>query len=117
MREVEFKVPGSAQLTHIDSEIESACAAEGLRIGMKGTLVSFPGSIHWHFKRPSERGTLEITVFPRSRRVWAQIQEGRRADWIEPCLEKIKHAVESKLRESAKSVSGKVLVQPDQAGL
>jgi hypothetical protein len=105
MREVEFKAPGSMQLTHIDSEIESACAAEGLQIGMKGTLASFPGSIHWHFKRPSERGTLEITVFPRDRRIWAQIQKGRRADWIEPCLEKIKYAVEAKLRESPESIS------------
>jgi hypothetical protein len=105
MREVEFQVPHSQHLIHADSAIESSCVAEGLQIGMKGTLASFPGSTHWHFKRPSQRGTLEITVFPRDRRIWAQIQAGRRADWIEPCLEKIKRAVEVKLKESTKPAS------------
>jgi hypothetical protein len=105
MREVEFKVPASARLIDAGSAIESACAAEGLQIGMKGTLASFPGSTHWHFKRPKERGTLEITLFPRGRRMWAQIQDGRRAEWIEPCVAKIKDALERKLKESPQGVS------------
>lgn len=99
MQEVEFQVPVSARLTGVDSMIESTCAAEGLQIGMKGGMARFPGSIHWHFKRPTERGTLEITFFPRDRRIWAQIQDGRRADWIEASLAKIKSAIEAKLRE------------------
>jgi hypothetical protein len=101
MREVEFKVPPSAQLIDAGSVIEATCAAEGLQIGMKGTLASFPGSTHWHFKRPKERGTLEITLFPRDRRIWAQIQDGRRAEWIEPCLANIRHTLEGKLKVSA----------------
>jgi len=100
MREVEFKIPNSAQLSEADSTIEAICAAEGLQIGMKGTLASFPGSTHWHFKRPGERGTLELTVFPAARRIWASIQDGRRADWIESCLVNIKQSVEANLKES-----------------
>jgi hypothetical protein len=105
MREVEFCVPLSARLSHGAAAIEAACSAEGLEIGMKGTLASFPGSIHWHFKKPRERGTLEITLFPRDRRIWAQIQDGRRADWIEPCLKNIKHAVEAELNAGGESAS------------
>jgi hypothetical protein len=105
MREVEFQVSPLSPLTDVDPTIESACTAEGLQLGMKGTLASFPGSTHWHFKRPRERGTLEITSFPRDRRIWAQIQDGRRAEWIDPCLAKIKSAVEKKLKESIGSVS------------
>jgi hypothetical protein len=100
MREVEFRIPPSTQLTHADSIVESACAAEGLQIGMKSTLAKFPGSTHWHFKRASERGTLEITVFPRDRRIWASIQDGRRAAWIDSCLANIRHVVEEKLQKS-----------------
>jgi hypothetical protein len=105
MREVEFHIPSSKELTRVDSSIESACSAEGLQIGMRGTLATFPGSIHWHFNKPGERGTLEITLFPRDRRIWAQIQAGRRADWIEPCLKKIKQVVEEKLKEATKPAS------------
>jgi hypothetical protein len=99
MQEVEFQVPLSARLTDADSIIESTCAAEGLQIGIKGALARFPGSTHWHFKRSRERGTLEITFFPRDRRIWAQIQDGRRADWIDGSLANIKSAIEAKLRE------------------
>ena len=105
MREVEFQIPPFAPLTDIVATIESACTAEGLQFGMKGTLASYQGSTHWHFKRPRERGTLEITYFPRDGRIWAQIQDGRRAEWIDPCLAKIKSAVERKLKESTGSVS------------
>jgi hypothetical protein len=101
MREVEFHVLGGAQLKHAGAAIESACSAEGLEIGMKGTLASFPGSTHWHFRRPGERGTLEITLFPSQKRIWAQIQDGRRAPWIDACLVNIKDALERKLEESA----------------
>jgi hypothetical protein len=100
MREVEFQIAPSARLTDVDSKIGSTCIAEGLLIGMKGTLASFPGSTHWHFKKPGERGTLEITFFPRDRRIWAQIQDGRRADWIDSCLERIRQTVEKKLNGS-----------------
>ena len=102
MRDVQFRIPPSAQLTNVDSTIESACSGEGLQIGMKSALAGFPGSTHWHFRRPSERGTLEITLFPRDRRIWASIQDGRRAIWIDLCLAKIKHVVEEKLKQSTK---------------
>jgi hypothetical protein len=97
MQEFEFQLPPSARLSDLDFLLESICIAEGLEVGMKSTLASFPGSIHWHFKKPGERGTLEITSYPRTRRLWASIQAGRRADWIEPCLARIKTKVENLL--------------------
>jgi hypothetical protein len=100
MREVEFKVPRAAQLPNVDAIIEDACAAESLVIGMKGKMASFPGSTHWHFKRATERGILEITFFPLGRRIWAQVQDGRRGEWIDASLANIKQAVERKLKES-----------------
>jgi hypothetical protein len=103
MQEFEFHIPPSAQLANIDSAIESTCIAEGLQVGMKGSLASFPGSIHWHFKKPGERGTLEITSSHRDGRIWAQIQSGRDADWIEPCFEKIKIKLEKTLKRSTQT--------------
>jgi hypothetical protein len=111
MQEFEFQIPRTAQLTNVDSAIESTCIAEGLGIGMKGSLTSFPGSTHWHFKKPGERGTLEITSFPSDRRIWAKVQSGRRADWIEPCLIKIKAKLEKALKKSTNESFYKVAQQ------
>jgi hypothetical protein len=95
MQEFEFRIPPSVRWSGLDALVESTCIAEGLEVSMKGRLASFPGSVHWHFKRPGERGVLEITSYPRTRRLWASIQAGRRADWIEPCLTKIKTEIEN----------------------
>ena len=97
MQEFEFQVPPFGPLAHLDSLVESVCIAEGIEVGMKDTLASFPGSIHWHFKKRGARGTLEITFYPRARRLWASIQISRRGDWIEPTLTKIKAQIESSL--------------------
>lgn len=102
MQEFQFQVPQSAQLSGMESTLESICIAEGLHIGMKGSLATFPGSIHWHFKKPGERGVLEITSCPREKKLWASIQAGRRANWIEPSLMKIKKKIESHLLNPAK---------------
>jgi hypothetical protein len=103
MQEFEFHVPPSAQLANVDSAIESTCLAEGLQVGLKTSVASVPGSVHWHFKRPGERGILEITSSLPDRRIWAQIQSGRRADWIEPCLERVRIKLEQALKNSNKT--------------
>ena len=103
MQEFEFRVSPSARFSNLDFLVESVCIGEGLKVSMKGTLASFPGSIHWHFKKPGERGTLEITSCPRTRRLWASIQAGRRADWIEPCLTKIRTEIENRLMKDEDS--------------
>jgi hypothetical protein len=103
MQEFEFQLPSSARLSGLDFLVESICTEEGLKVGMKSTLASFPGSIHWHFKKRGERGTLEITFYPPTRRLWASIQAGRRADWIEPCLDKIKTEIENRLAKDIES--------------
>ena len=105
MQEFEFQIPPSAQLSNLDSEVESICIGEGLQVAMKSSLARFPGSVHWHFKKPGVRGTLEITSYPLEKRLWASIQAGRRADWIEPCLEKIKAKIETHLAKATKRPS------------
>ena len=101
MLETEFKVPPNFDFAQAERALESVCAAHGLRVAMKATLASFPGSIHWHFKNQKDKGTLELTVFPRGRRIWAQIQDGRKAAWIDAMLPKIQRAIERELRRAA----------------
>jgi hypothetical protein len=102
MQEFEFDVPHCAQGAEFDSAIETTCISEGLEIGMKSSLATFPGSVHWHFKMPGKNGTLEITSFTRDKRIWAKVQSGRSADWIEPCLMRVKASVEKILNDCIK---------------
>ena len=79
MKEVEFRVPKQCDLAGAELLIESACARRGLIVAMKGTLAGYPGCVHWHWKKREAKGTLEITLYPKDRRIWAQVQDGRRA--------------------------------------
>jgi hypothetical protein len=99
MKEFEFHVPTECDLSGAEDMIEKAAAERGLRIEMKGSLASYPGCIHWHFKNQKQKGTLEITLWPQRRRIWAQVQDGRTAEWIDVELPRLRHAIENKIRQ------------------
>lgn len=98
MKEVEFTVPMNCDLGKADKLVEEICVRRGLQLAMKGTSASYPGSIHWHYKQPKQKGTLELTLFPLERRLWAKVQEGRKAPWIDEELPRLRRAIESALR-------------------
>lgn len=101
MREVEFAVPRNADLVRAERSIEEICARHGLVLAMKGSLSSYPGCVHWHYQRENQKGTLELTLFARERRVWAKVQEGRKAPWIDEELPGLQLAIERALKGSA----------------
>jgi hypothetical protein len=98
MTEVEFTVPQGYSLSGAASLIEKACRECGLRVSTRATLQTYPGCIHWHVKRGIQSGTLELTLWETKRRVWASVQNGRRAPWIDDALPRVKEAVETALR-------------------
>jgi hypothetical protein len=98
MTEVEFTVPQGYSLSGAASLIEKACRECGLRVSTRATLQTYPGCIHWHVKRGIQSGTLELTLWETKRRVWASVQNGRRAPWIDEALPRVKDAVETALR-------------------
>lgn len=84
-----IKVHEAADFRKAGGVVEKCCSRLGLVQGMKTSLAKHPGSTHWHYKRASQSGTLEITVLPSERRIWLTVQNGRRAEWIAemiPCL-------------------------------
>lgn len=103
MEETEFAVPKQCDLNKAEQLIEEVCAALGLQVAMKASLSTYPGSIHWHYKKGlKERGTLELTLFMSKRRIWAQVQSGRRAPWIEDVLPEVKQGVEKRLKQAGR---------------
>jgi len=95
-------IPVTADVSIMVSLVEAQCAAEGLQLALKGTLAKYPGCIHWPCgKRGSERGTLEITWWAKTRRLWFSIQAGRTGVWVEKTLERLKKALIKRLAASS----------------
>jgi hypothetical protein len=103
LTEVEFHVPETHDLAGAEELIEKACARLGLIVAMKGSLKGYPGCVHWHYKKDDQKGTLELTLYPKGRRIWAQVQDGRRAPWIDVELPRLQRAIEERLRQGAGS--------------
>ena len=99
MQEFEFNVPADCNLAKADRLIEQVCTGRGLIAALKGSLASYPGSIHWHYRRPKEKGVLELTLWPPGARLWAQVQNGRKAPWIASLLPEIQAKIEQGLRK------------------
>lgn len=66
--------------------LEAIATELGLVVRLRSTLATYPGSIHWHFQRPGERGTLELTWWPSGGRLWLKVHPMRSAPWIEGCV-------------------------------
>jgi hypothetical protein len=94
MEEIEVAVSLVGSEEQFVALIETAADRYGLQIRMKGTFRTYPGSEHWHFQKPGQRGTLEVTLWPRRNRVWFSVQSGRRAAWITEILPAMKAWIE-----------------------
>jgi hypothetical protein len=101
--EVDFQVPEGYDLAGAERMIERVCAQRGLHVAMKGDLKAFPGCVHWHYKIQGQKGTLEITLYPQARRIWAKVQDGRRAPWIDAELPQLRREVEGELQQACPS--------------
>jgi hypothetical protein len=79
----EIAIADTATDGAIVKAVEAAATSLGLRIALRISTRTYPGSIHWHFKKLGEpRGMLELTYWPETKRLWAKVHRGRRAKWI-----------------------------------
>ena len=100
----EIVVASNATDGSIAKAVEAAATSLGLRIALRTSARAYPGSIHWHFKKTREtRGILELTYWPKSKRLWAKIHRGRRADWIAGSLAELADEVAARLPERKES--------------
>jgi hypothetical protein len=72
--------------------IERATSEAGL-LAQRQTLRSYPGSTHWHFKQPGASGTLELTYWPQTGRLWFTVHANRRAEWIAAAMAALRERI------------------------
>jgi hypothetical protein len=70
----------------ITQEIEEIISEFKLIISMKTTLSTMKGSYHYHLKSGKLKGLLEVTYWPKQKRLWVDIHENRRAEWNETTI-------------------------------
>lgn len=97
MIEVELQIHADTKSDSVTMAIEHVCAANNLTCALKGTLASYPGCVHWHFKKNKEKGTLEITWWESENRLWFKVADGRVGKWMNEILPKLKKEIESSL--------------------
>jgi len=97
MFEVELQIPDSVVSEAVPGIVEHVCTLNELTCTMKGTLVRYPGSIHWHVKQGKERGTLEITWWESEHRLWFKVASGRSSEWILKSIPQLKEQIEKLL--------------------
>jgi hypothetical protein len=89
MQTIEVPAPLNCDPTTLIALIERAVSDAGL-LAERRELRSYPGATHWHIRRPGAQGTLELTYWPQTGRLWFAIHANRRADWIAPALADLK---------------------------
>jgi hypothetical protein len=95
----QWEIPLSPGIDPADAEtvIEECCLSLGLIQGLKGTLKTCPGSVHWHLTRPQQRGVLEVTFWPQAHRLWLAAHKGRQAPWIRVAAPRLREAIQGAL--------------------
>ena len=86
----------------IAAAVEDTGAEAGLSLNMKTSLKKYPGCTHWHFKRPGQRGVLEVTWWPgdadiRPPRLWLSVHGNRQSDWISELMPRLRSRIEDQL--------------------
>ncbi len=89
--------------TDVVDRIDACIAAVDLTTTLRDTLATYPGSVHWHLKQGRASGVLEMTYWPRERRVWFSVHRNRRASWIDEVEPKLVAAIKMCLASSDES--------------
>ena len=97
MIEVELQIPADTMGDSVVRVLEQTCIANSLTCARKGTLASYPGSIHWHYKMSKQKGTLEITWWEDENRLWLKVAKSRKGDWINESTAMLKKQIEASL--------------------
>lgn len=95
MIEVDVQAPSTIKTEKLIQQVEQAFSQYDLTCTLKGTLASYPGCVHWHFKKGREAGTLELTWWEAERRLWFKVGDHRTAPWIEKAIPYLKKQLET----------------------
>jgi len=93
----EVRISPSADLAIVEDVVLEACRARGLAVSMKTSLKSYPGSVHWHFKKGAGSGVVEVTFWEAKRRLWINVHSNRASSWTSEEMRGLRKDLEGRL--------------------
>lgn len=105
MTELPVPIPPAPSLSDRDvaESVSRAVIELGLIVSMFGTLRAYPGSRHWHLRRGSSSGTLEVTWRPAERRLCVSYHANRTGEWVEELAGKLAEQIGRQLAAQERS--------------
>lgn len=83
----------------VRAALQTVVAFLGLEVVLEGRLATFPGSQHWHLKRGTDAGVLEVTYWPNGKRLWVSYHDNRIGEgWVRETAARLAAALEAELR-------------------
>jgi hypothetical protein len=95
IRELDIDVPSHWKDQVIIKSVEAACKDLGLI--QRSRLYWVKHLVRWQIKMEKQKGSLEISFLPRTRRVWLAVRKNRNADWMDPIIPQLKMDIERRL--------------------
>ena len=77
--------------------VEKTCRSLGLDMKIKRPYSHSPKSVHWHYKRGSEPGTIEVTFWEEKERLWLSVHSNRTGSWTSGGLVLLERALQEEL--------------------
>jgi hypothetical protein len=94
-REVDIDVPTHWKDQVIIKAVEGAC--KDLVLIQRSRLYWVKHLVRWQIKMEKQKGTLEISFLPRTRRAWLTVRKNRYADWMDLIIPQLKMDIERRL--------------------
>jgi hypothetical protein len=89
MEIIPIPLPEHLLAEEVPGAIEETVIALELELSLYTILKSPRGAMHWHIRRPPQRGTLEITYDANRHQAWFSTRAGRTKDWVLEAMEQI----------------------------
>ncbi len=93
----EIELPAVVNVDRLDDAVESCCLEVGLDLRFKTSVKKHPASVHWHFGRRNQRGTLEVTLLVREKRLSISVHTNRAGAWTDAMMIELKSKLETEL--------------------
>ena len=98
MKTYEVRIHPGCDLSRVEDVVEECCRRAGLQVTVKRSLRSYPGSIHWHFKKTGGlRGTLECTLWKEEHSAWFSVHDNRKGVWVDGLIDSLRRSIESEI--------------------
>jgi hypothetical protein len=104
LSEIDIMIPAHWNDKVIIKTVEAAC--KGLGLIQRSRLYWVKHIVRWQVKMEKQKGSLEISYLPPTKRAWFTVRKNRYAEWIDTVIPRLKTDIERRLTGPRSKVRG-----------